>query len=153
MERTAILERQVGHGDLELQIRVSQVYSHYQHTDGILVPRQMRRPFIHPRGGKHYFLRDAVRARTRRSFVRLARGCVDQKRNRVVEARSVLNDLITATARATPVESGRLRNSGSGKVVDDRRTVYARAQRAPRATAEQLRAARRSRAGRRDRRR
>jgi hypothetical protein len=143
-QRATELQRIVGTGQLEVQVKVSQVYAHFQETSGRDDPRIHKHPFSHPRGGKEFFLRDLIQARGHgelRDWVRR----IFEHSTPVEGAKTTVDEMVKGVFELAPRETGDLRRSASGKVFDNHRLAHDRPADVPRIPEAALKARRRRR--------
>lgn len=129
-ERIAELRRLTGSGErLQGTVTVSQVYAHRQHED---------LSYRHPRGGSAKYLEKPLFDKYRDYLGDYARTVLtDGGQPAMKRSMEHLSDAVELTA---PREWGDLLKSGHPKVTLGERTVYDRAPKAARLTAEELRA-------------
>jgi hypothetical protein len=129
-ERIAELRRMVGDGArLTGTCTVDQIYAKYQHE---------RTELHHPRGGRAFYLREPLFGNYRDYLSDYARTVLhDGGQPAMKRSMEHLSDQVELTA---PVEWNDLRKSGHPTVEQGGRTIYDRAPKAARLTAEELRA-------------
>jgi hypothetical protein len=129
-ERIAELRHLVGDGQrLQGSVTVDQRYAHFQHEDASL---------MHPRGGSAFYLQKPLMDGYRNYLDDYAKTVLhDGGQPAMKRSMEHLSDQVELTA---PVEWNDLRKSGHPKVTLGERTVYDRAPKAARLTAQELKA-------------
>lgn len=127
-QRLAVLERNVGDGDLAGQYAIDQRYAAYQHnTEGL----------NHPRGGGPRYVSIPLEARHQEWYRGIARGLLDGAAPaRMAEA---MDDLDSQVRVLAPVDENDLRQSGQYTVTDGGAPIIQRAPDVGRLTDAQLR--------------
>lgn len=129
-ERIDALREMTGRGQrLQGSVTVDQIYARFQHE---------RTELHHPRGGGPFYLQRPLMDGYRDYLADYARTVLaDGGQKAMQRSMEHLSDQVEVTA---PREWGDLRKSGAPKVALGERTVYDRAPKAARLTAEELRA-------------
>lgn len=129
-ERIGALRHMVGDGQrLQGTVTVDQVYAKYQHE---------RAELHHPRGGSAFYLRNPLMDHSRDYLEDYAKTVLtDGGQPAMKRSMEHLSDQVELTA---PVEWNDLRKSGHPSVEQGGRTIYDRAPKAARLTAEELKA-------------
>lgn len=143
--RVEELSRRVGSGLLMGQVRVEQVYAHYQDS-GIGPPQNPHIPasaFHHPRGGRAGYLSDSFAVRGPLYLERLAAAVTASPEPLWRTMEACMDDLAEVVYRDAPREFWVLRNSASPRVEDDGRLMYLRPASIPRLSQAELNAIRR----------
>lgn len=130
------LDHAVGHGDLEINNEVDQVYAAYI---------EFGDSFRHPRGGQAHYARDGLYNNVEGYMERLAEGAITAEGSDLGGAAiSVATRLKDETALLTPREFVNLSRSGHVTVTDDGEVIYDRPPDVPRLSEAELRAQRAS---------
>ena len=125
---TEALEERVGHGILEGNVTVDQVYALYQHEGA---------DFEHPRGGEAFYLRRPL-LEEGPEMLEAFRTVIEGDATAVEVMVADVEKLADTTPVRAPVEFNVLRQSASPAVVDDGVEVYHRPALIPRLSQEEL---------------
>ena len=128
-ERVDEIIARIGRGRIKGQVKVDQVYAHYQHEGA---------SFKHPRGGKAYYLRDPLYQKHGEYLQAIATGLLHGRRMVDLMAEQ-MEKLSMEVYENAPREWEDLRASGNPIVKDDGVTVYDRPPMVRRLTEEELR--------------